>query len=116
MPHIKIANLASHVLSKSLKQLKKEWLERYGIEPVVVETFVEKGRYLGTCYRAANFKHVGMTQGRGRQDRRNEYGLPVKEIYLYPLSRDIHQLLCEGQTQEVMAMKGCTDWAVFRAM
>ena len=85
VPQVKVKNLASHVLSMSMRQMKKDWAEQNGIEPVLVETFVEKGRFLGTCYQASNFQYVGTTQGRGRQDGGNEYALPVKDIYLYPL-------------------------------
>ena len=110
LPNIHVANLASHILSKSLKQLKRDWLRRYGIEPAVVETFVEKGRFLGTCYQAANFRYVGMTRGRGRQDRRNESSLAIKDIYLYPLCSDIRQRLCQGQTQGGVVLKESCDW------
>ena len=54
IPHVKVPNLASHVLSKSIKQLAKDWQERYKIEPVLLETFVEHDRFKGTGYRAAN--------------------------------------------------------------
>lgn len=63
VPQVKVKNLASHVLSMSMRQMKKDWAGQEGIEPVLVETFVEKGRFLGTCYQAANFQHVGTTQG-----------------------------------------------------
>lgn len=59
----------------------------------MLETFVEKDRFTGTCYKAANWCHVGQTQGRGKLDRRNEYKLPVKDIYLYPLSKNFREIL-----------------------
>src|SRR3989337_4559159 len=111
VPQVKVKNLASHVLSMSMRQMKKDWAGQEGIEPVLVETFVEKGRFLGTCYQAANFQHVGTTQGRGRQDVGNEYALPVKDIYLYPLQSDVSKQLCEGQKKEVVEAKGFSDWA-----
>ena len=111
VPQVKVKNLASQVLSMSMKRMKKDWAEQNGVEPVLVETFVEKGRFLGTCYQAANFRHVGTTQGRGRQDFGNEYALPVKDIYLYPLYSDVHKHLCEGQTKEVAEARGPCDWA-----
>ena len=70
-----------------------------------------EGAVLGTCYQAANFQHVGTTQGRGRQDVGNEYALPVKDIYLYPLQSDVSKQLCEGQRKEVVEAKGFSDWA-----
>ena len=111
VPQVKVKNLASHVLSMSMRQMKKDWAEQNGIEPVLVETFVEKGRFLGTCYQASNFQYVGTTQGRGRQDGGNEYALPVKDIYLYPLYSGVRKQLCEGQAKEVIEAKGHSDWA-----
>lgn len=111
VPQVRVKNLASHVLSMSMRQMKKDWGGQEGIEPVLVETFVEKGRFLGTCYQAANFQHVGTTQGRGRQDVGNEYALPVKDIYLYPLQSDVSKQLCEGQRKEVVEAKVFSDWA-----
>ena len=110
VPWVKVKNLASRVLSKSVRQMKRDWAEQNGVAPVLVETFVEKGRFLGTCYQAANFQHAGTTQGRGRQDAGNEYRLPVKDIYLYPLYSDASKHLCEGQMEEAVEVKGPCDW------
>ena len=52
----------------------------------LLETFVERQRFRGTCYRAANWICVGQTQGRTRQDRDRDISAPVKDIYLYPLT------------------------------
>ena len=96
-PNVRVKNLASHILSRSVQQIGKDWEEKSGVEPVLMETFVEKGRYLGTCYRAANFQWVGETRGRGRQDRRHEQRVPVKDIYMYPMKDNIQEELCVGQ-------------------
>ncbi|MFO0853940.1 MAG: IS4 family transposase [Candidatus Brocadia sapporoensis] len=111
VPWVKVKNLASRVLSMGMRQMKRDWAEQKGVEPVLVETFVEKGRFLGTCYQAANFQHAGTTQGRGRQDGGNEYALPVKDIYLYPLYSDASKHLCEGQTKGVAEAGVPSDWA-----
>lgn len=108
LPYVQVKNLASHVLSKSVQQVKKDWFKKYGVEPALVETFVEKGRYSGTCYQAANFQYVGETKGRGRQDRTHETGLPVKEIYIYPLASEARKQLCLGQ--EAKNPKLPVDW------
>ena len=50
-----------------------------------LETFVDRSRFRGTCYRAANWQCVGQTQGRSRQDRYKDMSVPVKDIYVYPL-------------------------------
>ncbi len=62
--------------------------------PVLLETFVERQRFRGTCYRAANWLHVGRTQGRGKLDP-HRYALPVKEIFLYPLRKHFRRQLCQ---------------------
>ena len=65
VPWVKAKNLASHALSQVVKRVGEDWRQRYGIEPALLETFVERGRYLGTSYRAANWIGVGQTRGRG---------------------------------------------------
>ncbi|MBU1154097.1 DUF4338 domain-containing protein [bacterium] len=110
LPNVRVNNLASHILSISLRQLKQDWMKKYKIEPLLVETFVEKERFSGTCYQAANFHYIGTTQGRGRQDRENEHALPVKDIYLYPLGSDIKEQLCAGQPIKSPSPAFPVDW------
>ncbi len=95
LPWIRSQNLASRILSGVLKQLPKDWQDRYSYAPVLLETFVEQSRFRGTCYRAANWLHVGQTQGRGKLDRQNRYALPVKDIFLYPLHKHFRRQLCQ---------------------
>jgi hypothetical protein len=97
-PSIKVKNLASHILSQALKRLSADWVERYHVTPVLVETFVDSDKYLGICYKAANWHLVGMTAGRGRQDTKNKRSLSRKHIYLYPLKADWRKTL--GGTPE----------------
>ena len=85
LPSVRVPNLASHVLSQALARLASDWQTRYGITPVLVETFVDRSRYRGTCYRAANWILLGPTQGRGRQDRRHARQGTIKDIWVYPL-------------------------------
>ena len=85
LPSVRVPNLASHVLALALKRLSGDWQARYGISPVLVETFVDSTRCRGTCYRAANWHHLGQTQGRGRQDRTHAAQGTSKDIWVYPL-------------------------------
>ena len=101
VPHIHVKNLASRALSLVLKRLVDDWFERYGIAPVLVETFVERERFYGTSYRAANWISVGQTKGRGRQDSANEYAVAVKDIYVYPLREDAATILRQKQEARV---------------
>lgn len=114
LPQVKVPNLASHVLSLASKRLAADWQQRYAIEPLVLETFVEQGRFKGTCYRAANWTYVGATKGRGRQDRNNERGTAVKDIYVYPLCAKARERLCNGLPKPPNVFgAACTpaDWA-----
>jgi hypothetical protein len=85
LPSVQVPNLASHVLALALKRLSADWQARYAIAPVLVETFVDSTRYRGTCYRAANWRALGQTQGRGRQDRAHAASGTSKDIWVYPL-------------------------------
>ena len=85
LPSVRVPNLASHVLSQALARLANDWQSRYDITPVLVETFVDRSHYRGTCYRAANWILLGQTQGRGRQDRLHVAQASIKDIWVYPL-------------------------------
>lgn len=93
LPWVKCKHLASKILSLCAKRLPEDWQDVYGYRPVLMETFVEQDRFAGTCYRAANWILVGSTKGRGKLDRFNEYKLPVKDIYLYPLDKNFRMFL-----------------------
>lgn len=88
LPWIDGSNLASRLLSVATKRLPSDWQARYGYCPWLLETFVPTGRYLGTCYRAANWIHVGHTKGRGRMDRHFKANAGQKAMFLYPLVKD----------------------------
>jgi hypothetical protein len=93
LPWIKSYNLASKVLSLCAARIRDDYDNRYGYRPVLLETFVECGRFHGTSYKAANWHLIGQTKGRGKLDRDNQYRLPIKDIYVYPLCRDFRSLL-----------------------
>jgi hypothetical protein len=92
-PWVKTKFLASHLLSLSLKQLNRDWMDRYGHPLYLVETFVDSSRFQGTCYQAANWILLGQTTGRSRQDRYSKLKVPIKHIYVYPLVDNFRQLL-----------------------
>jgi hypothetical protein len=92
-PWVKVKNLASKSLSLAIKRIGADWQERYGYQPVLLETFVDKEKYHGTCYRAANWIYLGETAGRGRMDRYKQYLSSSKHIYVYPLHRDFRSIL-----------------------
>jgi hypothetical protein len=94
LPWVRVDHLASHVLARVLRRLGADWLAKYGYRPQLVETFVDRLRFRGTCYRAANWIHLGATTGRGRQDRDHTLQVGVKDLYVYPLQPHFREVLC----------------------
>ncbi len=86
-------NLASRILSMTAKRIASDWQERYGYRPVLLETFVEKARFAGGCYKASNWIMVGETKGRGKLDVHHEHKVPVKTVWLYPLVKEFRKWL-----------------------
>jgi Domain of unknown function (DUF4338) len=94
LPWVKVAGLASHILSRAVRRLSQDWQGKYGHPVWLVETFVDRDRFVGTAYRAANWQRIGQTQGRGRQgpDPRVR-STSIKEVFVYPLHRHFRQRL-----------------------
>lgn len=93
-PWVRIPHLASFILGASLRRLRRDWMARYGHDLCLVETFVDRSRFAGTCYKAANWRRIGKSTGRSRQDRNHRLQVPVKDIYVYPLTPDYQKQLC----------------------
>jgi len=116
LPQVRVPNLASHVLSLCARRLPRDWLDRYGFEPALLESFVERGKFQGTCYRAANWQCVGSTRGRGRQDRDHLFPVAVKDVFVLPLQEDARRVLC-GELPETAVRfeprerQDVEDWA-----
>lgn len=98
LPWVKINNLASHVLGMAVKQIRTDCLKEHRFPPVLLETFIDIDNFKGTCYKAANWIHVGNTKGRGRQDRHTQYLSSPKAIYMYPLVKDF-RLYLKGEKE-----------------
>jgi len=94
LPWVTSRNLASKVLSMASKRLPDDWEEKYSYRPVLLETFVENQRFLGTCYKATNWICLGNTKGRGKLDRYNKASLPVKSVWVYSLRKNFRRILC----------------------
>jgi hypothetical protein len=93
LPWVSVKYLASHILSKVCQRIKNDWEAKYGHPLYLIETFVERDRFAGTCYKASNWTCVGMTKGRSRNDRSHNMEVPVKDIYLYPLTKKFRKVL-----------------------
>ncbi len=114
LPTVAVGNLASHVLSSSLARLGKDWLTRYGYEPVLCETFVDGQRFTGTSYQAANWLWIGRTAGRNGSYENGKVSTGTKEIYVYPLRRDWRKTLCREPKRPLSlesVVEAPADWA-----
>jgi len=94
LPWVKVPHLASHLLSRIARQVSADWMAKYGHPLYCLETFVQRNRYRGVCYRAANWQLVGQSSGRSRNDRHHQLEVPAKDLYLYPLTKDSRRRLC----------------------
>lgn len=94
LPWVKVPHLASHILGQVARRIGQDWVQKYGHPIYLLETFVENRRFVGTCYKAANWVYVGQTTGRSRNDRHFKLKVPVKDIYLFPLVRKFREVLC----------------------
>jgi hypothetical protein len=94
LPWVKVPHLASHVLRQVSRRLSADWRAKYGHGIALLETFVDRERFRGTCYRAAGWRQVGARTGRSRNDRNQTLRVPVKDIYVLPLSADFRRRLC----------------------
>ena len=83
----------TRVLGRGGRRLAADWFGHYGYRPVLLETFVQRPRFRGTAYRAANWRCVGLTKGRGKREKRHQTLLPQKAIFLYPLRPDFKAIL-----------------------
>lgn len=107
-PWVHINNLASKALSIAARYVPEDWQRLYSYRPVLFETYVDRARFKGTCYRAANWKHVGTTKGYGRMSRHKEKVLPIKDVYLYPLCRNFREYLL-GKVSPALRQEGVSQ-------
>jgi hypothetical protein len=95
VPWVRVPHLASAALARLAKRIADDWEAQYAIRPVLLETLVDRSRFKGTCYRAANWIPLGETAGRGRMDEHKATGLVPKEVLVYPLCRKFREKLME---------------------
>ena len=96
LPWVRVPHLASHILGKMTGQLSQHWEQMYGHPVYFAETFIDPGRFRGTCYRAANWKLLGLTTGRGKNDHTYKPNRPIKEVLGLPLTPRFRELLQAG--------------------
>jgi hypothetical protein len=93
LPWVKSKNLASMILAMAARQLPDDWQTQYNYRPVLLETFVEKPRFEGTCYKAANWHYLGQTKGRGKLGPAGKQSVPIKDLWIYPLEMSFRKSL-----------------------
>jgi Domain of unknown function (DUF4338) len=93
LPWVRVPHLASHILGRMASQLSPEWERMYDHPVYFAETFIEPTRFRGTCYRAANWKFLGLTTGRGKNDHTYKPNRPIKEVLGLPLTARFRELL-----------------------
>jgi len=113
-PGVRVPNLASRVLGLALQRLPEDWKQRYGYQPVLVESFVDSPRFKGTCYKAANWEAIGETAGREGGFPNGKRSTGKKQIFVHPLSEDFKDQLCKTP-HEPLVVRGraadAQDWA-----
>ena len=95
LPWVRVQNLVSNLFSRVVRRIGMDWERKYGHGLCALETFVDRERFTGACYRAANWCRVGQTTGRTRNDIVNKGPLcGIKDVYVHPLGRKFRRRLC----------------------
>ena len=99
LPWVKVKHLASHILGLAMRTISDDWKRAYNHPVYYLESFVDTERFAGTCYKAANWKCLGQTTGRGIKNKTKIVTLSLKDVLSYPLCKDFRQKLCEGRPE-----------------
>lgn len=94
LPWVRVPHLASHLLSRCARRISADWSSTYGHAIYFLETFVDTERFAGTCYKAANWRYLGPTTGRGKNDRTGKPNRSIKAVWAYPLCKNFREKLC----------------------
>jgi len=102
VPWVQVRNLASAALALAARRIASDWQAVYAVRPLLLETLVDSARFAGTCYRAANWRALGTTSGRGRMDRNHQrHGAAPKTVFVYPLVDDVRRRLHHAEPEEL---------------
>jgi hypothetical protein len=96
LPWVQVPHLASHILGRVASALARDWERLYGHPVYFAETFIDPGRFRGTCYRAANWTLLGLTTGRGKDSISKRPNRSIKEVLGYPLTPRFRELLSQS--------------------
>ena len=93
LPWVQVPHLASHLLGRIARRISADWQARYHHPLQLLESFVAIERFRGTCYRAANWRCLGRSQGRGTKSKSGQPDCSIKELWVYPLGKHCRQRL-----------------------
>jgi hypothetical protein len=96
-PWVRVRHLASHVLGQLARRVRTDWEQRWGYQPVLMETFVDPARYRGISYQAAGWTLLGPTTGEGLRRPGRSYQTTPKLLFVRPLMRNFREQLCSDQ-------------------
>lgn len=95
LPWVRVPHLASHLLGRMARRISTDWEELYAHPICLLESFVDIERFRGTCYRAANWRCLGRSAGRGTKSKTGQPACSIKELWVYPLSRNFARQLLQ---------------------
>ena len=93
LPWVRVKCLASKLLAMNARRICRDWIDTYHYPLYLLETFVEKERFAGTCYKAANWIRVGQTKGTAKKGNVHYKHGNIKDVFVYPLRKDFRKLL-----------------------
>lgn len=93
LPWVKVPHLASVILSENLRLLQRDWPRHYGVRVWLAESFVDRARFSGASYRAANWQAIGWTRGFAKRQGRFVHHGQNKEVYVYVMEPRLRQLI-----------------------
>jgi hypothetical protein len=92
---VSVKYLASKILALNARRISDDWLNTYNYPLYLLETFIERDRFKGTCYKAANWILTGQTKGTAKKGHMHVTHGNIKDVYLYPLRKDFRKKLIE---------------------
>ena len=95
LPWITVPNLASYILSLSIKAVIQDWSSYYSVSPLILETFVDPTKFSGTCYKAANWIFLGKTRGYLKKGQSYQNSSKPKMLFVYPVDKKLRQGICD---------------------
>jgi len=102
-PWVKVRNLVSYTWGQIFRNIRSDWQNKWGFSPVLMETFVDPQLYHGTSYQASSWEYLGMTTGQGLIRKGKAYKTSPKKIYMKPLVKNFHRILCSKNLTGEMA-------------